>query len=641
MGAYADFRLILSPDLATQGNWTLTLDECPLPELVGPKGSVAPTVTRAHLNTLRSRNGWPNPVGLEQVGRAVWQSVMTPAVEGAFAASLQTVVGNQQGLRFVLVLQGQESETTNQAAIRLSELPVEALYNDAHQFMATDVKTPISRSFQWKPDRPPQRVILPLRVLVAMASPTDKPPTNIEQEIQAIQSSVEHLTGSGALELEIIQQAERATVAARLKAKPFHVLHFIGHGGFDVVGDVEVPRAHLCFVRPGNSRSDPTDADTLLVMLRNTGVRLVVITACSSAAPTPPLIPEPLDPGPLGTGAFEGVAQRLVAGVSGVTAAVAMQFDLEDIGAVEFSKVFYENLLQPGLALDEVVTMARQALVTLLQAGHRAWLTPAVHWRCQGGNVFEIDPTVRQLDAQTLGELQAIDTQLAVYREYVQKIEAEPAAVRTAVNDLRLEWIMRIQQLMSQRGELVGESVRLQGARVAAGQEATCRLSLRMRQPGTVGLINLRVQYPDDRLVFAGSDAGSNVGGPPAIAPLSAGVLQMVFVNPSGGQSWSAGEYELGFLRFSVLQGSSPGVVDVQLASPVITRNGQEVAIAPADGVLFIESVEAVQAGVQVQAIQSGITGGGNVTLHSGGDITGRDSIGRGSADREGPTRST
>jgi hypothetical protein len=37
---------------------------------------------------------------------------------------------------------------------------------------------------------------------------------------------------------------------------------------------------------------------------------------------------------------------------------------------------------------------------------------------------------------------------------------------------------------------------------------------------------------------------------------------------------------------------------------------------------------EAQQAGAQVQAIQSGITAGGNVTIRAGGDITGRDRIG-------------
>jgi hypothetical protein len=48
---------------------------------------------------------------------------------------------------------------------------------------------------------------------------------------------------------------------------------------------------------------------------------------------------------------------------------------------------------------------------------------------------------------------------------------------------------------------------------------------------------------------------------------------------------------------------------------------------------------EAEQAGVQVQAVQSGITAGGNINLHAGGDITGRDRIGSDQVGRDKITR--
>jgi hypothetical protein len=49
-------------------------------------------------------------------------------------------------------------------------------------------------------------------------------------------------------------------------------------------------------------------------------------------------------------------------------------------------------------------------------------------------------------------------------------------------------------------------------------------------------------------------------------------------------------------------------------------------------------AVEAQQAGAQVQAIQSGITAGGNINLHAGGDITGRDRIGSDQPAKDHPT---
>jgi len=589
VGVHEEFRLVVSPDVANQGQWLVTVDECPVPGLAGPKGSVAPTLTRANLDMLRSRDGWPNPAGLQQIGKAVWQSILTAGAEAALTASRYQLAGGQHGLRFVLVLQGQESEIVDPTKIRLSELPVEALYSDVDQFLATDITTPISRSFQWKPDRPPQRVVRPLRVLVAIASPSDKPRAKIDSEKAVIQAALSDLIEARAVEVEFVVQATRAAVAAQLRAKPYHVLHFVGHGGFDVVGDVDAPRAHLCFVRPGSDLSDPTDAETLSVMLRNSSVRLVVITACSSAAPAPAVHSSLLDAGPLGTRAFDGVAQRTVAGVSGVSAAVAMQFDLEDAGAVEFSKVFYENLLEPDLALDEVVTMARRALVVQFQVGHRAWVTPTVYWRCEGGKVFEIEPSTGPLDAATLEELSGIDAQLSVYRQHLDKITAQPADVQPLVADLRMDWIAQVEQLLALRAGLFGESLRISGTRVAAGQEVRCRLSLRVVPPGPIGQIQFRLEYPGDKAIFAGSEAGADVMMPPATAVLGDGALHVVLANASGGQRWGGQEYELGFLRFKVPPTVAPSLADVRLSAAEVIRDGQQLPFTPVDGLLFIE----------------------------------------------------
>ena len=40
MGGYHDFRLVMSPDLANPGQWQVTVEDCPLPGLIGSKGGV-------------------------------------------------------------------------------------------------------------------------------------------------------------------------------------------------------------------------------------------------------------------------------------------------------------------------------------------------------------------------------------------------------------------------------------------------------------------------------------------------------------------------------------------------------------------------------------------------------------------------
>jgi hypothetical protein len=433
--------------------------------------------------------------------------------------------------------------------------------------------------------------VLPLRVLVAIASPSDKPPASIDDEVQVVEKAVQDLTGPGGqLEVDFLRGVTRAELAAQLTAKPYHVLHFIGHGGFDEVGDVEAPRAHLCFLRTDSDLSDPTDADTLSIILRNSSVRLVLLTACSSAAPGPAAPTVTIDPGPLGTGAFDGMAQRMVAGVSGVTAAVAMQFDLEEHAAVEFSKSFYSNLLRANVSVDEVVTLARRALVARLEAGHRAWVTPAVYWRCKGGNVFEIDRAVTKLDDRTLRELQDIDSQLVVYRDHVVKIAAHPAEPGSPIESLRLDWIAQIEGLLARRCELVGESVRVHGGRTVAGGEVECRMSVRLHQPGTVGLLQFRVEFPEDKLTYVRSEATAGMSAPPAAAILSGGALLVVLAAPGGGAPWPAGDHEIGVLRFSVMRDVPPSLIDIRVGGAELLKDNQRTVVAPIDGVVFIES---------------------------------------------------
>ena len=583
---YLDFRLTVSPDVATVGNWQIQVDDCPLPELVGNKGSLAPAVTREQLNTLRSREGWPNVNKLQTIGGAVWQSVMTESARAAFFASLAVAKAQKRGLRLVVVLQGDDRRDAGAGtAIRLPELPLEALFSE--QFFATDLMTPVSRSLQMRPDQDPFRLKHPLRVLVAVAAPNDRPPADAAKELTEIENAVAALAGAGGrLELDVLEQATREAVQSQLVKKPYHVLHFIGHGGFDVVGDDATPSAYVCFVRDdGSGKSDPTDALTVSEMLRNTTVRLVVITACSSAAPTPPQPGDPIDAGPLGTAAFDGMAQRLVSGVSPVSAAIGMQFDLESSGAVAFSRSFYENLLEPGIALDEIVTRARKALVGELNPGHRAWVTPTVYWRCKNGLVFDIELSEGELPDDVLAKIHDIDLQLGFHRGQIEKIASKTAEERAALAGFKSDAIADIEKLVADRAELLGETIRLTWDRAAAGPNFRCRLSLRMRQAGVVESVSCTAEFPPGTLSYVGAEAADGLPGPPLTADRG-GAVQLR-VEPGGVEQWPIGERDLGFLTFAPVAGAAlPPVLDIALAGPSVVRDGQPATFRTADAVV-------------------------------------------------------
>src|SRR5206468_2502941 len=107
-----------------------------------------------------------------------------------------------RGLRIVLVTQGQENDQLAPERLRLAELPVEVLYEDTYSFLAIDPVTPVSRSFQLMPDREPYRVALPLRVLVVVATPSDKPRALADVEVRVMYNALDPLIRAGAVELD-------------------------------------------------------------------------------------------------------------------------------------------------------------------------------------------------------------------------------------------------------------------------------------------------------------------------------------------------------------------------------------------------------------------------------------------------------
>lgn len=593
MPEYEEFRIELTPDLQTVGKWQVRILSCPLHGLAGSAGEVVPNLSREHLRCLRSRNNWPSMATLQEIGRAVWECVMTPTAAAAYNASLQLLAqtGGNKGLRITLAMVGEEPLPLGDDAIRLSELPIEALYNDQHAFVATNLMTPVSRSLQVQADHSPQKVALPLRILVVVSTPGDKPPANSLQEAQAIRDALAPLSGDGGpVLLDFCEPATRAELSKRL-VNPYHVLHFIGHGGFDSVDEDPTPRAYLAFRRPDGDTTDYVDANDLNTLLRNSNVRLVVLTACSSAAP----IPDEMPVKPYSIKAFDGIAQRLLSGPSAITAVVAMQFDMEAPAAVAFSQAFYQNLLYPGRSLDEVVTLARQALVNTpgFGSGHRAWVNPSVYWRCERGKVFEVDPLQDPLrDPAIAQKLLQIDMPMKIYRKAVEDLSrlAVLSGRDPKTMELVVEYRKEFEDLAKKRGELLGQTVRLWGGVAKAGLETDCRLTLRLRLPHAIDMVQCLVNYPADKLTFTSTSEGINSPGKPVLAnTVAPGQLRVICATPSGGQTWQPAEYELGILKFKLADGVLSGMIDLQLSDIVVMEGGQKLVFTCLNGVLFVD----------------------------------------------------
>jgi hypothetical protein len=578
MRDYEEFRLVVTPVLHDPSRWTVRVDRSPVPAHAGMAQDVAPSMTREQLGQLQAGSGWPNIGTLQAIGDCVWSSILPTPLNFSFDAAYAAATARQHGMRVVVVRQVGGGPAADPNRVGLPEMPFEAIRRpDAKKFLALDELTPLSRGLQIEPDQPPYHLEPPVRVLVVVAKPKDKPSAAVGDEGAAIQGVVAPLGAQVSLKLSPSGTYEE--FRAQLEAFRPHVVHFVGHGGYAPIGDDPTPQPHICFERSDDGKTHYVDADTLSNALESRDVRLVVLTACQSAGAAPAL-------GPYEPQALDGIAQRLVLSTSGVSAAVAMQFDFEAAAAVAFSRELYRHLLDPGRALDEAVTLARKEVLQQMNAGHRAWVTPVVYWRCRDGRVFDIGGFDGPLDhnrAFTLQGLEATrETRIKTFVGFLPLLAANPASAPKIVADNMTE----LTRLDDERGQLFRQCLRLSAESAPAGGRAQLRILLRTAVAGRVDLVRLRLRLPDG-LALQPSLGAAGLPHAPAIAPVPSGEWDVLVSQPSAGAPWPPGEREIGTLVTDVGSTVAFGFVDLRITEAEMTRGAAAVKLRALEPLLF------------------------------------------------------
>jgi hypothetical protein len=147
------------------------------------------------------------------------------------------------------------------------------------------------------------------------------------------------------------------------------VLHFVGHGDYDVQTDEGI----LALVG-ADGRADLVDARRLADLLGEAQPtpQLVVMNSCSSGQ----------------TGVndlFSGTAATLAR--CGISAVAAMQFSISDSAAIAFARGFYTAIAH-GRDVDEA---ARSGRISILGAhGSLEWVTPVLYVRGQARQLFNL-----------------------------------------------------------------------------------------------------------------------------------------------------------------------------------------------------------------------------------------------------------
>ena len=239
-----------------------------------------------------------------------------------------------------------------EGAMLLLSLPWELVHNDDKFLFQGARGVRVRRRLPNRRSVEPMVRSAPIRVLLVSPRPDAEPEMRIDHRVSA-KPLVEALDRLGELaELKIVspptlKALDEVLRAAREAGRPFHVVHFDGHGVYD--------RKHglggLCFERPEDAekltrrRHVTVDAKEIAAVLKEHRVPLVFLEACQTAMAEE-------DP-------TASVAGRLLAG--GVASVVAMSHSVLVETARRFVTVFYGELMA-GRRVGEAMLAGQREL---------------------------------------------------------------------------------------------------------------------------------------------------------------------------------------------------------------------------------------------------------------------------------------
>jgi formylglycine-generating enzyme required for sulfatase activity len=307
----------------------------------------------------------PDEQAVQAFGGALFNALFAGEVRSRYDVSQERAAQSGKGLRVKLRI----------AAPELAALPWEFLYDSRQaDFVCLSRNTPLVRYLECPQPVQPLAVTPPLRVLGLIASPSDQEPLDVSRERQRVEDALKSLVQKGLAELVWWEEGQTwRDLLHAMRAGPWHVFHFVGHGGFDRTRD-----EGLIILPDDDGRSHYLPASDLarLLSVQRT-LRLVVLNACEGSRGGDRDI-------------FSSTAAMLVR--RGVPAVVAMQYAITDQAAVEFAHAFYEALAD-GLPVDAAVSDARQA-VSLAVTHTVEWGTPMLHMRAPNGRLFDFVPAM-------------------------------------------------------------------------------------------------------------------------------------------------------------------------------------------------------------------------------------------------------
>ncbi len=365
----------------------------------------------------------PEEATVQNFGQALFTFLLRDELLSRFRACQQLAHDKQQGVRIKLTVSPPE----------LAGLPWELLYDTAQRdYLCLDVNTPLVRYPELPLPIQPLPVTSPLRILALCVGDTRLGQLNVAEERARMNRAVAGLQARGLVELVWLDGQRVDDLQRALRHGPWHIFHFIGHGGFDVAHD-----EGQLWLADDTDQPTPLYATHLARLLASQrhNLRLVLLNACDGARGGRQDL-------------FSSTAAILVG--RGIPAVLAMQYAITDTAAVRFGQTFYEALAD-SLPVDRAVADARNAMIS---HNHYSleWAIPVLYLRSPDGRLFNLaaslpssQPTIApppliQPDPKSASPVPSIGrAELARLRQLFADLYPDEESARRVVADAGLD----------------------------------------------------------------------------------------------------------------------------------------------------------------------------------------------------------
>ena len=306
---------------------------------------------------------------VEMMGASLFDCLFTDDIAERYRTSLVLAKSQKKGLRIRLGFSD---------APTLIDIPWELLFDsDNKLYIALSSHTPVIRKLDLAHLPTMNQVEGCLEILVMISSPKDHPPLDVDREWDRINQATHALQETKRIALTRIEPS-LLSLQRKVRQGDFHIFHFIGHGGFSQTGNDGV-----LVLEDANQKGDLISGQQLGAILHDeSSLQLAFLNSCHGGRTS---VADP----------FAGVGQALLQ--KGMPAVIAMQFEITDEAAINFSSEFY-NALADGYSIETAVTEARKMIYA---SGNKLeWATPVLYTSIESGVLLSNKVGVKLLNTE-------------------------------------------------------------------------------------------------------------------------------------------------------------------------------------------------------------------------------------------------